>query len=317
MFTHQHGLRSSWIVLLVFICATTIYPETVRATPSQAAANDTLGGTYRSDATEVRLTFSAVDGSDHGLTTLQAGDFAVVDENVVVRNFRSFVHASGSGVEIAILIDASESVTPRFQQELIDVIQMVSDSTEIPENKVSVIAFQGSESSVLCAGNCRTTGVSQKPVAQTGGRTPLFDSVVFASRFLSQRADPRAAKALIVFSDGEDNSSRNSLADAVEVAQAADVQIYGIDLSNPSFPSPGTAVLNRIAAFTGGYNFPISDGAARALNTILESLRATYTVSYQIPNRAAGFHAIQILPTHNRDVQFRSRSGYYYPSRVQ
>jgi hypothetical protein len=48
-------------------------------------------------------------GSDHGRTTLRAGDFAFVDENVVVRNFRSFVHGSGTGVEIVLLIDASEA----------------------------------------------------------------------------------------------------------------------------------------------------------------------------------------------------------------
>lgn len=302
--------------MLVVIWATTICPETIRATPA-ATAQDDAAATYRSDASEVRLTFSVLDGNDNGVTTLQAGDFAVVDENVVVRGFRSFVRGTGTGVEIAILIDASQSVTPRYQQELIDVLQMVSDNTEIPEQKVSVIAFQGTKPAVICAGNCRATGVSQKPIAQTGGFTPLFDSVVFASRFLAQRADPRAAKVLIVFSDGEDNISRSSLSDAIESAQAADVQIYGIDLSNPSFPSPGTAVLKRIATFTGGWNFPINDGAARALNTIMESLRATYTVSYQIPSRAPGFHSIQILPTRNRELQFRSRSGYYYPSRVQ
>jgi hypothetical protein len=57
---------------VVFIGPTTIDPETVRAIPGQTGADDRSGVSYRTDASEVRLTCSAVDGSDHGLTMLRA-----------------------------------------------------------------------------------------------------------------------------------------------------------------------------------------------------------------------------------------------------
>jgi len=67
-------------------------------------------------------------------------------------------------------------VTPRVRQKLIDVLQIVSDSTEIPEKKVSVIAFQGSQSSVLCAGNCRTAAAEADTTSGTASNN-AFDKV--------------------------------------------------------------------------------------------------------------------------------------------
>jgi len=52
----------------------------------------------------------------------------------------------------------------------------------------------------------------------------------------------------------------------------------------------------------------MKDGPASALNTILEGYRASYAVSYHLPTLARGFHTMQVLPTHNVHLQFRSRS---------
>ena len=63
--------------------------------------------TYRTNTTEVRLNFSAMDQNNHGVATLQANDFAVVDKDVIVRNFQSFTRSDWTKLEIAILVDTS------------------------------------------------------------------------------------------------------------------------------------------------------------------------------------------------------------------
>ena len=53
-------------------------------------------------------------------------------------------------------------------------------------------------------------------------------------------------------------------------------------------------------------------GAASLLNAVLEDLRASYVVTYDLPSHQAGFHALRLLPTHNLNLTFHSRSGYNY-----
>jgi len=281
---------------------------------SAGMAGDPVEFTYRANVTEVRLNFSATDLNDHGVATLQASDFAVVDKDVIVRNFQSFTRSDWTKLEIAILVDASESVTPQFRQEMTDLVELVSQTAGVSEENLSILTFHGLKPVLLCAGNCRAShSAEQLPVAGAGGLTPLFDTIVSAADFVSDRGDAHAGKVLIVFSDGSDTISRNSFGDASEAALRSEVQVYCIDLNHPRDSTPGAAVLRNLANATGGRYFP-PDQANRALQVILESFRASYTVSYRIPSQKSGFHTVRILPTHNLNLQFRSRSGYYFPN---
>jgi Ca-activated chloride channel homolog len=284
---------------------------------SLGAPGDPPEFTYRTNVSEVRLSFSALDQNNHGVATLQPGDFAIVDKGFIVRNFQSFNRSDWTKLDLVILIDSSESVTPHFRQEIADTLELVSQTAGVPDESLSIISFHDLQTSLVCAGDCRASHVAdQLPAARAGGLTPLFDSIVFATDFLSHHGDAHAGKVVILFSDGQDTISRYSLTDAIDAAQMTDIQIYCIDLGK-SASSQGAAVLYGLAGATGGRYFLARDGATRALNLMLEGFRSTYTVSYRLPNHASGFHTVQILPTHKLDVQFRSRSGYYYPNHVR
>lgn len=281
---------------------------------SAGLAGDPAEFTYRANVTEVRLNFSATDQNDHGVATLQASDFAVVDKDIIVRNFQSFTRSDWTKLEIVILVDASESVTPQFRQEMADLVELVSQTAGVPEDNLSIFTFHGFKPVLLCAGDCRASHAAERlPAAGTGGLTPLFDSIVFTANFLSDRGDANAGKVLILFSDGSDTISRNSFGDALETALRSEVQLYCIDLSQSRYSSQGAAVLHNLASATGGRYFPRNQ-ARRTLQVILEGFRASYTVSYRVPSQDPGFHTVRILPTHNLNLQFRSRSGYYFPN---
>jgi VWFA-related protein len=300
--------RRPWPLLTLFLLGAGIAP---------AAVGDPPEFTYRTNAAEVRLTFSVSDQDHHGVATLQPSDFAVVDKDIIVRDFQSFTRSDSTKLEIAVLFDASESVTPRFHQEIADVLSLITETAGIPDENLSMFSFQGLQPALLCAGNCRALrAAEQLPTGRAGGLTPLYDAIVFATQFLSQRGDAHAEKVLIVFSDGMDTISRNSPRDAVDDSLRNDVQLDCIDLNQRSAASEGRAVLRSLANATGGRYFPPPEGGIRALHAILEDFRTSYSVSYRLPSRAAGFHAVRILPTRNLNLQFRSRSGYYYPNQV-
>jgi len=271
--------------------------------------------TLRSDAAEVRISFSATDQNNNIMATIRPGDFAIVDQDLVVRNFRSFNRTEYTRLEVAVLVDVSASVAAEFRQELAGVVQLVNQTTGVPDESFSVVSFQDAKPAVVCEGNCRSTNADARfPVAARGGVTPLYDSIVFASNLLARRGGVQTRKILILFSDGADTISQESLSDAAQSAVAQDVAIYSVDISPRPHSSPGTVVLRGLSAGTGGRYFPAEAGLVRLLQAVLEDFHATYTVTYKLPNHAAGFHPVRILPTHDLSLQFHCRRGYYYPA---
>ena len=285
---------------------------------SPAVSGDQPDLTYRTGTNEVRLAFSATDQNDHGIATLKSSDFAVVDTGFIVRDYQSFTRSDYSRLEISILVDSSESVTPEYRKEISDALSMLSDSAGVPEENISLITFQGTKPALLCAGNCRSSNAPEKlPTTHSGGLTPLFDAIVFASARMEENSDEQAERVLIVLSDGNDTISLRSLVDARDSAIEHNVQIYGIAEDRSTGYSNGTQTLRTLAAATGGRCFKAQNGATRALSLILQDFHASYIVSYHLPTHARGFHTVQILPTHNTSLKFRSRSGYYYPDYVR
>ncbi len=285
---------------------------------SPAISGDPPDVTYRTSTSEVRLTFSATDQNDHGVATVNTADFAVVDTGFIVRDFQSFTRSDYSKLEIAILIDSSESVNSRLGKEVSDTLELLSQTTGVPKENISLISFRDSKPALLCSGDCRTSYTAKKISETKGaGRTPLYDAIIFASEFLSKHADAQTEKALILFSDGQDTESRSSLRDALDSAVIHNVQIYSIALSDSAGYDAGRQVLRAFAAASGGRFFSARNGSGHALDIILEGYRASYTVSYRLPTRARGFHTVQVLPIQNRSLQFRSRSGYYYPDYIR
>jgi VWFA-related protein len=296
-------------VLAFFVLSSAVAPANLNEGPE---------ATYRRTVAEVRLTFIATDERNHNIDNLTRKDFAIVDNELVVRNFRSFSRPDGVALDAILLVDASESVLSHFKQELTDVVQLLSQTQWIPDDHVSVLSFGGMQYSILCSGNCRSSSATDRLVGvSTGGATPLFDAVVFAANFVSQRREPGVRPVLIIFSDGDDTISRRSSSEAFQAALASDAQIYTVDVNSSKSPSSGAVLLQELADDTGGRYFPMAKGAARVLSAVLEDLHAAYMVTYELPSREVGYHSVRILPTHNLNLRFRSRHGYYYQNNIR
>ena len=118
---------------------------------------------------------------------------------------------------------------------------------------------------------------------------------------------------MVVLSDGEDNQSRYSRLQALEVAQRAEVIIYTISTNIRGIRMPGDRVLQQFAEETGGryfqpFNMSDLDVAFEAINT---ELRSQYSISYQPTSPRDGkYHEIEIDPQ-RRGLRVRARKGYF------
>jgi hypothetical protein len=163
--------------------------------------------------------------------------------------------------------------------------------------------------------------VARLRAVKSGGATPLYDALIFAADFLSthRRArDGTVRPVLLLFSDGCDTFSMHSAREAVQAALDAGALIYSVDMGNAQNPTAGSTFLRQVSSATGGRYFPLQaqharpEDSAAVLTAVLDDLRASYVVTYDLPSHQAGFHSLRLMPTHNLNLTFHSRGGYNY-----
>lgn len=152
-----------------------------------------------------------------------------------------------------------------------------------------------------------------------GGGTSLYDAIFFACRDKLQQDQPRHKfrRAIVVLSDGEDNQSRYTRDQALEIAQKADVVIYAISTNVSRSETTGDKVLKYFTEETGGrafFPFKVED-LEQSFENIANELRHQYNIAYRPePLRTDGLYQdVDLKVKGRKDLVVRSRKGYYAP----
>ena len=146
--------------------------------------------------------------------------------------------------------------------------------------------------------------------------TALNDAVLRAADDLAQRSEKR--RAIVVLSDGGENSSRASSDKALNHALAAAATIYAVNMSEEGSTRDlvGTSILKNLAARTGGQYISTPGGQKLrdAFAAILEELSHQYTLSYVPSNRERDgrWRAIDVKLARSQTT-VRTRKGYRAP----
>jgi Ca-activated chloride channel family protein len=152
-----------------------------------------------------------------------------------------------------------------------------------------------------------------------GGGTSLYDAVFHACRDKLMQDQPRHKfrRAMIIVSDGDDNQSKYTLGQALEMAQKADVVIYSISTNITRIETEGDRVLKHVAEETGGlafFPFKVQD-LSQSFENIANELRHQYNVFYRPePLKTDGlYHTVTVKVKDRKDMVVRARKGYYAP----
>jgi VWFA-related protein len=152
-----------------------------------------------------------------------------------------------------------------------------------------------------------------------GGGTSLYDAIFFACRDKLMEDQPlyKFRRAMVILSDGEDNQSRYTRDQALEMAQKADVNVYTISTNITRIETDGDKVLRYFADETGGqsfFPFKASD-LSQSFENIANELRHQYNIFYRPePLRVDGlFHPVEIRVKGHKELIVRARKGYYAP----
>jgi VWFA-related protein len=219
---------------------------------------------------------------------------------------------------MGLLVDVSGSVDSRFDFEQGAATSFLQHTLRAGFDKAFVVGFNShSQISQDFTDNFQllATGVHK---LHSGGGTALYDAVYHAckEKFLKDRPDHAVRKAIVIVSDGEDNQSEISKAQAIEMAQRSEVIIYAISTDDSGLVMRGDKVLEQLAEATGGrafFPFKMKD-ITHSFAAIEDELRSQYVVSYKPANFDADgrYRSIEIS-TLKKDLQVRARKGYFAP----
>lgn len=147
--------------------------------------------------------------------------------------------------------------------------------------------------------------------------TAFYDSIFYSVTEKLARENGR--RAILLFSDGEDNSSSHDMMTTIEMAQLENVVVYAIRYTEKEHGklTPrnkyGTSVMDRVARETGGAHI---DAATTDPHTyfrqIAEELRTSYELGYypKDPLKDDTFRKIVIKPK-REGITVRAKTGYF------
>ena len=268
------------------------------------------------DVTRVNLLFTVTDKKGRFVTDLNKSDFEIIEAKKpqVIQEFNA---ESDLPLRLGVLIDTSNSIRDRFKFEQQAASEFLNGVVKMNQDKAMVVGFDTSAQLVADLVDDMTKLDTAIHDLRPGGGTALYDAIFYACRDKLQQDQPKHKfrRAIVVLSDGEDNQSRYSRDQALEMAQKADVVIYAISTNISRIESDGDKVLKYFTAETGGrafFPFKVED-LEQSFQNIANELRHQYNISYKPEPLATDglFHPIDVRVKGRKDLVVHARKGYY------
>ncbi len=282
--------------------------------PSQAVQAHSPD-TIVSEVTRVNMLFTVTDKRGRFVTDLNKNDFEVF-ESKKPQQIMEFTSETDLPLRLAILIDTSNSIRERFKFQQEAATNFIN-SVMREQDKAIVVSFDTAAELVADLTNDTSKLENAVRHLRPGGGTSLYDAIYFAckEKLMQDRPLYKFRRAMVVLSDGEDNESRYSRDQALEMAQRADTVIYTISTNISHIETDGDKVMRYFAQQTGGvafFPFQAKD-LNQSFENIANELRHQYNLFYRPePLRTDGqYHPVEIKIRGRKDLVVRARKGYY------
>jgi Ca-activated chloride channel homolog len=264
------------------------------------------------DAEEVVLNCTVLDNKGELVDDLTKSNFKVFEDKTL-QTVISLQHQD-TPVSIGLLVDNSGSMNSKRAAVASAALDLVKASN--PQDETFVINF--SDQAYLDQDFTSDPGKLQNGLSHLSlsGGTALYDTVVTAADKM-ERSAKRPRKVLILITDGDDNSSKLTLDDAIQ--RVRDMQgpiIYSIGLLFGGDKSRhARRDLQALSSETGGIAF--FPGSLKDIDSVAaevaRDIRNQYAIAYHSPRASAGgYHTVKVeahAQGHGKLTVY-TRSGY-------
>ncbi len=306
--------------------------RTAAATPgvSFAGAQETRGQeSIRVDVNLVTVAFTARDANGSLVDNLTKDDFDVFEDDAP-QKIAFFARSVDVPLTLGLIVDASgsqEHFTKKHERDLEVFLKDVLG----PRDRVFLVGFGNhirlvsdfSQSGTGLIENWKQYDKDSKHFPELGPRedrdlgTAFYDSIFHC--VTEKLANENGRRALLMFSDGEDNSSSHDMMTTIEAAQAANVLVFAIRYTEKEHGKLtarnqyGIRVMDRIAKETGGAHVDAETTDAHTyFRQIADELRTSYELAYYPTNATKDetFRKVVIRPKRT-GLKVRSKTGYF------
>lgn len=266
---------------------------------------------FRSNVEIVTTAVSVVGADGRLVTTLEKDDFAIYDDGVEVPI--AVFTKDRVPVSVALVLDASDSM---FGQRMLDArtaLMHFAEELLAPTDETELLVFNHEPRlTTLWSADRARIGVQLASVKPSGG-TAAFDAIATALPTFDSRNHPRAA--IVLISDGADNSSDISIPNLQTLVLPSDVFVYAIAVqsSNARISDRGNPhALQDVTSRSGGYTEVVgsTEDIGPATARIADELNHQYMIGFSPARRPDGrYHTIRVRAKGD-GYRVRSRRGY-------
>jgi Ca-activated chloride channel homolog len=269
---------------------------------------------FKVEVETVFVSVSVTDPYGRYVTGLEKDIFKVYEDQVE-QEILHFYQKSAP-ISVGLIFDVSRSMGDNLniRKAKNAIVGFLKEGIE--EDEYFLVTFN--QRSRLMQAFTRSSGTVQSAVAmqKPGGSTALYDAAYMGLDYVKRGTNEK--KALILITDGEDNSSRYSPSEVREFAKESSIQVYGIGLEGRL--GYGGSVIQNIISITGGRGFNCSNfnELDYYIGLIHAELRSQYVLGYSPTN---GIHdgkwrhirvKLDPLPGIPKLI-INAREGYYAP----
>jgi Ca-activated chloride channel family protein len=299
---------------------------------------------------EVIVPVTVTDYKGRFISNLDKSDFKIF-ENGRPQTIRYFNREHNQPVVLGFVLDLSNAARmhwKNFQETAMEMVWTLLTQERGKEFSGFLVTYATDAELSVDTTQDPEPIVDRIRKVKPGGGAALFDAIALAitkhKHIKGEPIEPR--RVLIVFGDGNDNASKYTLDQVIELAQRNLVTIYGVSTTAFGFTSEGESSLERMADETGGrveyplqgvykdvegysshpqdagnYSLVVGSGAyaatiSRAMFDAIAKVAGEVTTQYILryvpdnPNAGSQFRSLRVavdLP----DVKVRTRKGYY------
>jgi VWFA-related protein len=335
--------QAAFVVGLLTAVNPWLFAQSQSATPpsaptqeQQEPANEEPLQTFKAQVNVVNLFFNVKDKHGMLIPNLTKNDFEVYEDGKP-QTIKYFSAESNQPLTLGILIDTSPSqmhVLPIEQESCTEFLRSVLR----PKDLAFLINFDAdidldqdftSNASQLSralnkleinggASGGGLPGLGGGPVPNAHPRsTALYDAIFLAAD--EKLKNEVGRKAMIIFTDGEDEGSRLRIKDAIEAAQKADTICYVILIADRGFYGglgySGDQAMKKLAEETGGRVIEVGnkqDKLRAGFDQIQNELRSQYNIGYTpTNNKLDGTYRKVAIKAKGEGLKIQARQGYY------
>ena len=262
---------------------------------------------FHAEAPAVTLNLSVLDRGGRFVSDLRPAEITVRDDGYD-QNLLDFTRTDAP-LKVVMLLDRSYSMTEKMAQTR-RAVQAFCRQLEAAD-QVKLIAFNHNIISATPFTTEHEEIAEMVGKISADGGTALYDALLISLDDLKAQPETKVRRAILVFTDGHDQHSANSMQRVVEEALSAGITVYAIGQGDALGSRPLRRVLSRIARSTGGeaYFEPDPDALPAIFERIGHAMRTLYFVSFEPSNPQPGWHQLEV-EIGREAIEVRHKTGY-------